>query len=731
MDETGLALRPFLNPWVLAALGAVCVLLSALAYRRTTRPISPATRRVLLGLRFVTVALLVLCLFRPSLERTHYETIKRPLLLMLDKSRSMREIADTPTEVTRLAAVNQVLADNRAELDELAEKYDVVRVDFARGLVPADADPRGPEVSYSAYGASLQQALEEAVGTQVDAAVVMGDFKHNAGAPDPVDVAASLGEQGVPVYTVGVGQDEATSELRDVKVLSLTAPKTALVFSIVPVRAQIQFRGCQGRDATVALTMQGQPPLHQTVTVGHPDEVVPVEFQLRPEEIGDYKLDLTVAPLPDELLATNNTAGTYMKVVSRGVRAGIFDVVRPESKFLARALEGAQNLVSRRELLLPGQTLSPEQSDVDRYDVVVIGDLAYSAMMPSRVIELRNAVQEEGKGLVLLVTPTAAGPRGWRGTPLAEILAVTLEPDVGIDEGEKPFTVSPAYADHPVVELGETTEATLNAWKEMAPLAGAVTGVKPKRGATVLATDGDGNPLLVVQQAGKGRVACLMADTTFRWFFTRRDTQDYYRRFWRQLVTWTGGWDEEPEGRLVVDLSRQELLVGETVKVTVSRSAGDLAALRDAQLELRVTDPGGQESELPATFSRQRNAYLAEYTAGEPGDYLVSAEATMNGEDAGSDRSHFHASRMDLELEDPAADLKLARRISAVTEEAGGRYYYLPQSDDLFERLKERANPLKLTTRRRRDIWDNAAVYSLLAACMTAEWILRKRKGLV
>ncbi len=82
-----------------------------------------------------------------------------------------------------------------------------------------------------------------------------------------------------------------------------------------------------------------------------------------------------------------------------------------------------------------------------------------------------------------------------------------------------------------------------------------------KRGATVLAADQDGNPLLVVQRSGAGRVACLMADTTFRWFFTDDPTQDDFRRFWRQLVLWAAGREEKAQNRLRLELSRQRLMV--------------------------------------------------------------------------------------------------------------------------------------------------------------------------
>ncbi len=162
----------------------------------------------------------------------------------------MTRISDTPGGLTRLAAVQRWLKDNAARMDKLKESYDVLTLPFARGLLPAgEADPTATR--YSAYGLAMQQAFTEAADSRAEAVVVVGDGSQNYGPPDPVEEAAMLDEQGVPVYTVGVGQDVATTELRDVKIVDLEAPKTTYLFATFPVRAQVLFRGCQGQQVRV------------------------------------------------------------------------------------------------------------------------------------------------------------------------------------------------------------------------------------------------------------------------------------------------------------------------------------------------------------------------------------------------------------------------------------------------------------------------------------------------
>ncbi|MFO7958980.1 MAG: glutamine amidotransferase [Candidatus Brocadiia bacterium] len=731
MQETGLSFRPYLNVWILLALAVILLGLAVLAYRRTGRPVARRYRLLLLGLRCSAVLLLLVLLLRPGLDTVQYEIVKRPLLLLIDGSNSMTGISDTASGVTRRQAVEELLAESSDELADLRAAYDVLQIDFARGLIESDLPEQSPQRRSSAYGLALQQAAAEVAGGQADALVVFGDGSHNHGPPDPVEVAAGLGEQGIPVHTVGVGQDAATAQLRDVKLVEVTAPRSVPLFSRFPVRAEILCRGAQGQSVDLQLTYAGREVQTKTVRISHPEETVPLEFEVVPEEEGDFKLTVTATPLPDELLESNNAASAFVKVIREGLTVGYFDVLRPESKFLARAMTGAEQLQARRVLVLPGRKLPEPATEMDRYDVVVLGDVPPDAFLPSRILELKRRIQQEGKGLVVLMGPDAWRSDGWADTALADVLPVQLGASPRYVEGQRRWIVDERLADHPAVALEADPQQALRAWSQMPPVNGVFVGPTPRRGATVPATDADGNPLLVVHRSGQGRVACVLTDTTFRWFFTERETQDYHRRFWRQLLLWASGRAGEEETRVRLELNKRRLLLEEPLTLQVTVQEPDGQPVRDATVEVQVETPEGTTESLGPAFSRERGGYTDTYSPPIEGDYTVTAQARREQEVLGSDRALFRATGANPELEDPIADLKLLRRMSAATEGAGGRYYSYLQAGDLFRRLAEAGEPLKLTTRRRRDIWDDWPTFLLLAALLAGEWTLRKRKGLI
>jgi len=735
VQDTGLVLNPFpgFPVWLVLALGGAAAFLSVVSYRRTTRPVGRQLKRALLLLRLLAVALVAAVLLRPSLDLVEKTPVRRPLIVLRDRSRSMTQLRDTPTGATRWEQVERLFETNRRLLKELEEQYELLTMDFARGVLGQEGEAARDADRFSAYGLAMQEALRRAPKGQIEAVIILGDGSHNYGRSDPADIAARLNERRVPIYAVGLGRDTATSRLLDIKVAEVTAPKSTFRRTLVPVRVRLLCRGLNNREITVWLkipALSDEPVQSKKVAVIYTEEIVPVEFEVRLDKVGEYELIAGVDPLEGELLPSNNTAKTWTKVKESGVLVGYLDSVRPESKFVGRALLGTENVSLSRALVLPGRSVPGDvQDELASNDVTILGDLRAGAIKPSSLFALVEGVQQEGHGLIVLLTERSGGPQGWRGTPVEDLLPVRLTGAVRVDAAERRFVVDPRYVDHPALALGQDVYASQQIWTGLPTLSGAIVGAQPKRGAQVLARDESGSPLLVAQRSGKGLVACLLADTTFRWTFSESDTQQHHARFWRQLVAWASG--KEPVVELNVTLRPSNPALGEEVHATVKLTDNSGQAIRHAETTLEILGPDGRTERLVPSFSETEAAYVAAYEPRLAGDYAVVARAGRGDEDFGEDSSHFSATDVDRELEDPVANHQLLRRLTAATAHVGGRYYDYAQADELFRTLRDRAKPVMLTRSRRRDVWDLWPLFALLCACLMTEWSLRKWKGLV
>jgi len=738
MEEARVIFRSGLDGWVLALLALSLFVLALWAYRRTTRPLPLRTKAILVALRLIALLALVICLLRPMMETTTYAVEKRPLIVLVDRSRSMSGIQDTVDGVTRLEAAEEILNDETRGLEALKEGYDVTTLGFARGLLLAQS-PDGPAANYSAYGVALEDALKHAPGGQCEGVVLVGDGSHNLGPPDPLDVAATLAGHGIPLYTIGVGREQAGSTMRDAKIQSLDAPRNVYVFNTFPVRGQILARGCSGRSLKVRIEVPGQKLQFMTVRVSHDEEVVPVEFEAEADEMGEIKLTMRVEPVQDEVLLDNNVRSAFVKVLKGGLRVGYFDSLRPESKFVALALQGTEQITVKRIVVAGRRKLSQQHTAWDKYDVVMLGDVSALCFMGGDLDSLKRSVQDGGKGLILLAGKESVGAAGLGGTALRDLLPAYLPQQWQYDAREHLWQVETDHASHPILALGKDAAETLARWKEMPSLAGAVAGVRPKVGADVLARDVEGLPLLAVQRSGAGRAACVLTDTTFRWFFTEAESQDQHRRFWRQLVLWAGGVEEAREEKFWVTLTKNRVGVGEAVGIQayLQDQAGN--PMRDAKINLTVESPAEGETQqeaegaetLEVTFSREQGYFRAEYVPQVAGEYAVRAQALRTGKVVGEDGVTFQAIGEQRELQDPQADLSLLRRLSAATADVGGKYYFYTNAYRLVDRLADRGQPLTLATSQWRDVWDRPGLFVIFVLAVAAEWVVRKRERLV
>lgn len=128
---------------------------------------------------------------------------------------------------------------------------------------------------------------------------------------------------------------------------------------------------------------------------------------------------------------------------------------------------------------------------------------------------------------------------------------------------------------------------------------------KPKDAekAIIYARSNLGEPLLVGQDYGAGRVLAFGGDTTHRW---TRDPEGLYAhsRFWKQLVLWLAR-QEESEGNAFVKLDTRRLASGSQVGFTVGLRGKGGVEIPDARFDVKVIGPDGLEAPTPT--ARDRN----------------------------------------------------------------------------------------------------------------------------
>ncbi|MGQ0702671.1 MAG: hypothetical protein ACT4PM_06010 [Gemmatimonadales bacterium] len=739
-----LALAPALPPSVLIpyALAAALVLGAAVRGIRTS---SPRRDRLILGaLRMTALAILIACLLRPVLVLSSAVPQRNVLGILLDDSRSM-QLADVPGS-TRLAAMRSAFGDSARLTRELGDRF-VLRY-FRFG---ADAGPVGTPAALRGtaartdLAAALDAAREELAGVPVAGVILITDGADNAGS-DLTAPLLALKARRIPVYPVGVGQERFA---RDAGIERVTVPSSALGGAGVVSEVAIRVRGLAGQELALSVEDEGRMIAQRTVKISGREDVARAQLRLPPLAAGWHRLAFKIRPVAGEVVTENNE---YRTVV--GIRAGPEKVLyvegepRPELAFLRRALAGDSvvQLVSllrsaKGKFLRLGVDDSLElvegfptrREDLFRYRALILGSIEASFFTGDQLRMLADFVGRRGGGLIALGGRGALAEGGYTGTPLAEVLPVTLGRSSVTEEMEPPVAelavrLTQAGRMHAALQLGATEDAS-GKWDSLPPLTSVNLLGSLKPGATTLLTgrptQGASQPVLAIHRYGRGSAALVGVQDTWLWRMHASMPVDdrTHETFWRQLVRWA--LDGVPE-RLEITASPARIGPGEPV--TLQARLADEAYLdaNDGAVVARVSTPTGRSVEVPLAWTmRGDGAYEGRFVAEEQGVYRIEAEARRGTTLTRAPGAALLVDEYGADVERPELRTPLLRRIA---EETGGRYYPLAEADGLAQDVGFTESGV--TVKESRDLWDMPIVFLALVALLGTEWVYRRRRGL-
>jgi uncharacterized membrane protein len=740
----------------LAVLGLVIV---AVAHARLRT--LPAHDRVVLGtLRAAAIVLVLACLFRPGLVIAAAVPQRNVLAVLIDDSRSMRIADATDTRVpgpsttqdtsaatsgSRIAAAQRIFADSSALMRRLASRFAVRTFRFAAGATPvrsvADARAAGTR---SDLAQSLADVREDLEGMPLAGVVLVSDGADN-GTTSMDDALLALRARRVPVYTVGVGRERFE---RDIAVERVQAPRRMLSGAAGMVEVDIRLRGVA--DARVPLTLEADGRVIATEMIQRParGDQATVRVRIPPLPAGVHRLAVRVKPLPDETVTQNNEWQTSLEVRNGPDRVLYVEgEPRPEFAFLRRAVNDDSAVVvvglmrsADKKFLRLGVRDSLEllngfpatREELFSYRAIILGSIEAAFFSGEQLRMLADFVSVRGGGLLVLGGRASLSEGGFAGTPLADVLPLTLSRgDINQDGPATPVQVRPTRMGetHPALQLRESLGATRLRWDSLPPLTLVNQLGTLRTGATLLLSGRTENgksdvPVLAWQRYGRGMSAVFSAQDSWLW---RMDTSipvddRTHQMFWRQMVRWLV--DDAPEP-FELTPTPARVAPGEPVVLRAQVATAQFEDVNDAAVSVTITSPTGPSEELALEWSlRDDGSYAAKFTPRDTGRYTIDAVA-QHGDSARTVTTTVLVDERGADVAQAELRATLLRRIA---DETGGRYYPLAQSAALADDAVY--TNAGVTVREAKDLWDMPAVFILLTAVLAAEWGYRRWRGL-
>ena len=730
----------------------------------TTRTMPSAIGRGLsIGLRGAAIAVALVLFFQPALELRHETRERNRIAILVDVSRSMQLSADG--HESRMKRARTMLLSSQSAIEQWKTAHFVDYFTFSDHLSPSSwsaltSDPIAANGSLTKVADALEDLAAHYPRGELAGAILLSDG--GATGPlansdtQPATTRALAESVGARVHTAWT----ARPGLKDVSIASVLADDFAFVRTVVPLEAIVHATGYARRTVKITLSRDGKLVQEKHVELqAKPDQTLEgrVTFEFAPPRVGKYVYQIATPLSEDEAVLTNNSRSRVIRVIRDKIRvlqiAGepSWDVhtlrrllkknpnVDLISFFILRNQSDA-NLVPNSELsLIPFPTRELFENQLPSFDLIILQNFNYIPYGLRSYLDNIRSYVAGGGGLAMLGGSNSFSSGGYVGTPVADILPVTLlntqNPALLLDQTAFAPKLTKAGQSHPVTSLRPAHTANMSVWRSLPPLEGSNIVSEAKRDATVLAVhpkrrtrSGARMPVMTVGPYGKGRSLAITTDSLWVWKLAaasnpKHDGADY-DRFWDNTMRWL---IQDPAlERLHITSDAPTYQLGQPI--ILSMSVRDAHYVPQANVSVSLSLHRGAD---PSTAAAVSTYQVETDSAGQaqisiqvdtPGIYRVAARSMVATKQATA-HELIIVQRGVRELANPAANDEALRQIATAT---GGSY--LGSAQRLPTQLAF-AQPRVVRVDGRTDIelWNRPALLVLALVFLGLEWLIRYR----
>ena len=406
-----------------------------------------------------------------------------------------------------------------------------------------------------------------------------------------------------------------------------------------------------------------------------------------------------------------------------------------------------------------------------KFDVIIIGDLAPEHLTSDVIEHIRYCVEERGALLVVIAGPDAM-PAKISDPTWQRLLPIQYRADSS-DRRRPPeesyhFRLTPNGRSHQVMAQSSSQFENEAIWNDLPDFSWRfpVEGVKP--GAEVLAyavAEGDNavslaslavrdmaadpesvvrrieemrkkqavNSLVVASSRGQGKVLMLNTDRTWRLRHKVGDTR--HHQFWGQILRWGAGEKLRAGNQFVrVGTDKLRYLPNDEIKVFARIIGQNFSTIDGVRPRVFVRHEETGESRVASLEYRKDSNGFYEATLDAmptPGVYALQLDAPRAKRVLAGDYPDKLETRfVVVTAEKPAefvkitADRDIPLKLAQMT---GGAVSGPADITKVWDGFGEGNRVLRERTERH--LWDSWLLFMLTIACLTAEWIIRKRSG--
>jgi uncharacterized membrane protein len=376
-------------------------------------PADPLVRKVVVGLRILSVVLLLAALAELQLRLVPDGT---EVTFVVDRSLSIPDVQ----QKLELDIVNA----SRPAMDPRRDRARLVVFGaeaFTEAVVTPDevvTDVRSAlERGHTNIAGALRLALDSFEPGRRRRVVLLSDGNETEGSARAIAAQAASAHTRIDVVPLEYEYE------REILVDKLVVPTEAKLGEPFRVRAVLQ--ASRATPAHVTLYRNGAPIEQRSLTLERGANVE--TFDTTISEPGFHRLTCRVEPVnrDDDTCYQNNEATGFVRLAGHATVLYVHrDAEGARSAPLLDALRSEKIEVTE----LPGRLLPTNPGDLQQYDAVILDDVPCGELSRAQVDAIEFAVANEGLGLAMIGGESSFGAGDWQDTPVEKALPVLCDP---------------------------------------------------------------------------------------------------------------------------------------------------------------------------------------------------------------------------------------------------------------------------------------------------------------
>ena len=721
---------------VLAAAGGLGFLIWS---RRNA--IAPSMRGLRTGVVWLLesslVCLLLFLLWQPALSIATLRPQQNIVAVVIDDSKSM---AVQENGSARKDDVVKTL--NSGLIKSLQSKFQIRLYRFGDHLERLEKpDQLTAAEPATRIGDSIKEVLADSASLPIGAVVLLSDGADNSGGID-LETISDIKRQRIPIHTIGFGREKME---HDIELTDVQLPVKSLAKSRLEAEVSLRQTGFRGTKARLVVRDAGKILASRDIVLKGDGTTQTEAILFNAGDAGVKDLEFSVDPQPGEENRNNNSETRVLSVDAAKPRVLYMEgEPRWDYKFLRRAVEDDKNIslfsivrTTQNKIYTQVADASAEflkvgfpnkVDDLFGFQGLILGSVEANYFTPAQQELIQQFVDRRGGGLLFLGGRTALADGAYDKPPFEDLLPVRLP------NHKNTFHRDPATAvltapgrDSLITRIEEDPEANVARWKKLPYLMNYQEAGTPKPGATVLAemnAAGHTLPLLITEKYGRGRTAVFATGGDWRWQMLQPLQDMSHEMFWRQMLRWLVS---DTPTRVVASTPKPVLEDDGRLHLRAEVRDTTYLPTSDATVEARIVVPGGGAESVdlhpdPVT----QGVYSADWDAPKAGSYVAEVTAHRGQQELGRDVVTFRRENGVAENFHLEQNRELLEKLSSQT---GGRYYRPNEVSRLGEDISY--SDAGISVRETRDLWDMPAVFFFALLLCCAEWLLRRRWGVV